>query len=114
MEQIILQQMQRYPQMNAQDLIKLLYQQEFGAEHLMKDAAAAEKRIESEIAMPQAVLTANRCMRTSARASAASTCAPRQKNCLFPKLPMPEPLLLLHVLLYAAHLHAQPLPANRF
>ena len=54
MEQIILQQMQRYPQMNAQDLIKLLYQQEFGAEHLMKDATAAEKRIESEIAMPQA------------------------------------------------------------
>ncbi|MBO2515655.1 MAG: hypothetical protein CW338_00060 [Clostridiales bacterium] len=53
MEQIILQQLQRYPGMEAQDVIKLLYQQEFGAEHLIKDAEAAEKRIASEIRLGQ-------------------------------------------------------------
>lgn len=53
MEQIILQQFQRYPLMTAQDVIKLLYQQEFGAEHLMKDAAGAARRIESEIRLGQ-------------------------------------------------------------
>ena len=42
--------LQRYLGMQIADLLKLLFQHEFGAEHLISDVAASLRRIEDEIA----------------------------------------------------------------
>ena len=41
LEDILLQHFERYPQMEPQDAVKLIYQQEFGPEHAVKDAKKA-------------------------------------------------------------------------
>lgn len=49
MEDVLLQQLSVYPASQAQDIVKLLYQIEFGCEHIVKDARSAENRLRSEI-----------------------------------------------------------------
>ncbi len=41
LEDILLQHFERYPQMEPQDAVKLIYQQEFGPEHAVKDVKKA-------------------------------------------------------------------------
>ena len=49
MEELILKQLDRYPEMETQDVLKLLYQLEFGCEHIVKDASSASNRLTAEI-----------------------------------------------------------------
>ncbi len=46
--QLLKMQLLRYPQAQAQDLFKLLYQQEFGCGHLLTDPDAALIRLQEE------------------------------------------------------------------
>lgn len=48
LRQILLAHSERYPQMETQDYIKLLYQQEFGCGHMLPDAGASLQRIAEE------------------------------------------------------------------
>ena len=50
LEDILLQHFDAYPQMEAQDAVKLIYQQEFGPEHLIKDAGKTLSMIRQEMA----------------------------------------------------------------
>ena len=48
-EDILIQHFEKYPQMQAQDAVKLIYQQEFGPEHMIKDPAKALAMIRQEM-----------------------------------------------------------------
>jgi uridine kinase len=50
---IILEHYDRYPKMQIQDIVKLLYQNEFGVGHLITNSAASLRRIKEEYAMLQ-------------------------------------------------------------
>ena len=50
LEDILLQHFDAYPQMEAQDAVKLIYQQEFGPEHMIKDGRKALSMIQQEMA----------------------------------------------------------------
>jgi len=50
MTEIFISHFARYPQMTAQDAVKLLYQSAFGPGHLIRDEAAALIRLEEELA----------------------------------------------------------------
>lgn len=50
MEDIILEHLNRYPHMEIQDIIKLIYQAEFGCEHLIRDKGMAAQRLHAELA----------------------------------------------------------------
>ena len=41
LEDVLLQHFDRYPRMQPQDAVKLIYQQEFGPGHLVKDEKKA-------------------------------------------------------------------------
>ena len=47
-ERVARDHLERYPKMQIADLFKLLYQHEFGAEHLIADAEQSRQRIEEE------------------------------------------------------------------
>ena len=47
---ILLAHFERYPRMEAQDAVKLIYQQEFGPGHLIKDEGKCLKTLEAEMA----------------------------------------------------------------
>ena len=49
LEDILLQHFERYPQMEPQDAVKLIYQQEFGPEHAVKDAKKALIMLKQEM-----------------------------------------------------------------
>ena len=49
LEDILLQHFDAYPQMEAQDAVKLIYQQEFGPEHMIRDAAKALEKLRQEM-----------------------------------------------------------------
>lgn len=49
MEDVLLSQLSSHPHSTAQDLIKLLYQMEFGCEHLIRDQKTAAKRLFDEM-----------------------------------------------------------------
>lgn len=53
LEDILLQHFAQYPQMEPQDAVKLIYQQEFGPEHMIKDAAKSLAALKMEIAQLQ-------------------------------------------------------------
>ena len=53
LEDILLQHFAKYPQMEPQDAVKLIYQQEFGPEHMIKDAAKSLAAMKMEIAQLQ-------------------------------------------------------------
>ena len=53
LEDILLQHFAQYPQMEPQDAVKLIYQQEFGPEHMVKDAAKSLAALKMEIAQLQ-------------------------------------------------------------
>ena len=48
-EGILLTHFERYPRMEAQDAVKLIYQQEFGPEHMIRDAAKALEKLRQEM-----------------------------------------------------------------
>lgn len=48
MTEIFDQQVRRYPQMQPQDAVKLLYQQEFGCGHLVTDETLSLRRLKEE------------------------------------------------------------------
>jgi len=48
-EDILIQHFEKYPKMQAQDAVKLIYQQEFGPEHMIKDPAKALAMIRQEM-----------------------------------------------------------------
>ena len=50
LEDILLQHFDRYPQMQPQDAVKLIYQQEFGPGHLIKDEKKAMEFLRQEMA----------------------------------------------------------------
>ena len=50
LEDILLQHFDRYPQMQPQDAVKLIYQQEFGPGHFIKDEKKALEFLRQEIA----------------------------------------------------------------
>ncbi len=50
LEDILLQHFDRYPQMQPQDAVKLIYQQEFGPGHLIKDEKKALEYLRQEMA----------------------------------------------------------------
>ena len=50
LEDILLQHFDRYPQMQPQDAVKLVYQQEFGPGHLIKDEKKALEFLRQEMA----------------------------------------------------------------
>ncbi len=50
-KELILQHYQMYPGMQVEDCIKLLYQNEFGAEHLMESTTYFEDRLQKEISL---------------------------------------------------------------
>ncbi|MBR6186957.1 MAG: hypothetical protein IKQ41_11935 [Clostridia bacterium] len=47
---ILLTHFERYPRMEAQDAVKLIYQNEFGPGHLIRDEAKSLKMLEEEMA----------------------------------------------------------------
>lgn len=49
MEAVFLAHFERYPQMTAQDAVKLVYQSAFGPGHLIADKALARVRLEAEL-----------------------------------------------------------------
>ena len=49
MEDTILRHLELYPHCEMQDVIKLVYQAEFGCSHLMKDRQTAERYLNSEL-----------------------------------------------------------------
>ena len=49
LEDILLEHFARYPQMQARDAVKLIYQQEFGPEHMIRDAAKALEKLRQEM-----------------------------------------------------------------
>ena len=53
LEDILLQHFVQYPKMEPQDAVKLIYQQEFGPEHMIKDAAKSLAALKMEIAQLQ-------------------------------------------------------------
>ena len=53
LEDILLQHFAQYPKMEPQDAVKLIYQQEFGPEHMIKDAAKSLAALKMEIAQLQ-------------------------------------------------------------
>ena len=50
LEDILLQHFDRYPQMQPQDAVKLIYQQEFGPGHLIRDQKKALEFLRQEMA----------------------------------------------------------------
>ena len=50
LEDVLLQHFDRYPQMQPQDAVKLIYQQEFGPGHLVKDEKKAMEYLRQEMA----------------------------------------------------------------
>ena len=50
LEDVLLQHFDRYPQMQPQDAVKLIYQQEFGPGHLVKDEMKAMEYLRQEMA----------------------------------------------------------------
>ena len=50
LEDILLQHLERYPQMEPQDAVKLIYQQEFGPGHLIRDEKKALEFLRQEMA----------------------------------------------------------------
>ena len=48
MEAVFLAHFERYPQMTAQDAVKLVYQSAFGPGHLIADPAMAARRLSEE------------------------------------------------------------------
>ena len=50
LEDVLLSQFALYPQMEPQDAVKLIYQQEFGPEHLIRDAEKSLAMLKTEIA----------------------------------------------------------------
>lgn len=48
MRELILEQMDRYPGMEPQDMVKLLYQSEFGSGHMIKDEKESARRLKEE------------------------------------------------------------------
>ena len=53
LEDILLQHFAQYPKMEPQDAVKLIYQQEFGPEHMIRDAAKSLAALKMEIAQLQ-------------------------------------------------------------
>ena len=53
LEDVLLWHFDLYPQMEPQDAVKLIYQQEFGPEHMIKDAAKSLAALKMEIAQLQ-------------------------------------------------------------
>ena len=53
LEDILLRHFAQYPQMEAQDAVKLIYQQEFGPEHMIKDAGKSLSTLKMEMAQLQ-------------------------------------------------------------
>ena len=53
LEDILLQHFAQYPKMEPQDAVKLIYQQEFGPEHMIQDAAKSLAALKMEIAQLQ-------------------------------------------------------------
>ena len=51
MEDILLSYLADHPESDPQDLIKLLYQMEFGCEHIVKNADTARRNLESELSV---------------------------------------------------------------
>ena len=54
LEEILLRHFAQYPQMEAQDAVKLIYQQEFGPEHMIRDAGKSLSTLKTEMAQLQA------------------------------------------------------------
>ena len=50
LEDVLLQHFDRYPRMQPQDAVKLIYQQEFGPGHLIKDEKKAMEYLRQEMA----------------------------------------------------------------
>ena len=48
MREYILEHLKRYPMMEIADMVKLLYQSEFGVGHMIKNPAASLERLERE------------------------------------------------------------------
>lgn len=53
-EQYLLEQIERHPSVQPQDLVKLCYQAAYGAEHLLSDPARAQNYLEYECAQVEA------------------------------------------------------------
>ena len=45
---LVTTQLEKYPQMKAQDIIKLIYQNEFGGGHMIDDPETSLKRLKDE------------------------------------------------------------------
>lgn len=54
MKEYLLKQIERYPEMQVEDAVKLLYQSEFGGGHMIKNPQASLKRLEEEWRQEQA------------------------------------------------------------
>ena len=50
LKRILMEHAARYPLMEAQDAVKLIYQNEFGAAHMIKDEAACRAALYAEYA----------------------------------------------------------------
>ncbi len=50
LEDILLQHFAQYPKMEPQDAVKLIYQQEFGPEHMIKDPGKSLSSLKTEMA----------------------------------------------------------------
>ena len=53
LEEILLRHFAQYPQMEPQDAVKLIYQQEFGPEHMIQDAGKSLSTLKTEMAQLQ-------------------------------------------------------------
>ena len=49
LEEILLQHFDRYPKMEPQDAVKLIYQQEFGPEHMIRDEGKSLSTLKAEM-----------------------------------------------------------------
>ena len=49
LEEVLSEHINRYPKMQIQDVVKLIYQNEFGGEHLVKDANESLIKLEQEV-----------------------------------------------------------------
>ena len=48
MREILIRHWEHYPRMEAQDLVKLIYQSEFGGGHLIRDPGESLRRLQAE------------------------------------------------------------------
>ena len=48
MREILIRHWEHYPGMEAQDLVKLIYQSEFGGGHLIRDPGESLRRLQAE------------------------------------------------------------------